>query len=390
MRCLHVKASLDLRLGGTVQAVYDICRASESVGDICEVATIKSGPASASLAGIDADPTLRVHEFSSSWPARLGNSWPLARWLLSRVRGYDLVEIHEVFTAATVAAAVIARFANVPYTVRPHGSLDPFDLQKHRIAKLVTSPIFGGLVLGGAAAICFTSEEERSRARIYGSRALQYTVPLPVHPARTVGDRGRFRREIGVGDRTFVALFLGRIDYKKGLAHLLRAVHRIRAEGGDVHLVIAGHGTTHFLSSIHSIVGQLAIQDIVHFAGFLTGQRKADAFAGADGFFLLSDNENFGIAVIESLYAGTPTVISDRVDIAPELAAASAALMVEPNDNAAVQAIRRLMDDPTLRARLSEAGPTVANARFNPASIADREKYNRARIVARRAHQTHR
>jgi glycosyltransferase involved in cell wall biosynthesis len=62
----------------------------------------------------------------------------------------------------------------------------------------------------------------------------------------------------------------------------------------------------------------------------LRGDAKWGAFAACDAFILPSHQENFGIAVAESLACGRPVLISDQVNIAPEIAADGCGL-VEPD-----------------------------------------------------------
>jgi glycosyltransferase involved in cell wall biosynthesis len=53
----------------------------------------------------------------------------------------------------------------------------------------------------------------------------------------------------------------------------------------------------------------------------LAGSRKWGAFSAADAFILPSHQENFGIAVVEALAAGTPVLISNKVNIWREIVA---------------------------------------------------------------------
>jgi glycosyltransferase involved in cell wall biosynthesis len=62
----------------------------------------------------------------------------------------------------------------------------------------------------------------------------------------------------------------------------------------------------------------------------LQGDAKWGAFAASEAFILPSHQENFGIAVVESLASAKPVLLSTQINIAPDIAAAHAGF-VEPD-----------------------------------------------------------
>jgi len=65
----------------------------------------------------------------------------------------------------------------------------------------------------------------------------------------------------------------------------------------------------------------------IHWPGMLLGDAKWGAFHAAEAFVLPSHQENFGIAVAEALACSKPVLLSDKVNIAAEIAADGAGLM---------------------------------------------------------------
>jgi glycosyltransferase involved in cell wall biosynthesis len=59
----------------------------------------------------------------------------------------------------------------------------------------------------------------------------------------------------------------------------------------------------------------------------LRGDAKWGAFYAAEAFVLPSHQENFGIAVAEALACGRPVLLSDKVNIAADIAEDGAGLM---------------------------------------------------------------
>ncbi|MBV8528587.1 MAG: glycosyltransferase, partial [Candidatus Dormibacteraeota bacterium] len=357
LRTLHVIASMDARHGGDVRATIDLCTTLMLLGEHCEIATLDAplsagrGPHTArgshdAAAQSGSAPGVTVHRFAPSPPVRLGNSIELARWLAHHARDYDLVEIHGVFRATTLIAATCARRAGVPYIVHPHGSLDPFDLRKHHTAKRLLAPLFNRLLLRPASAVVFTSPTEMRNADTFGALTHRACMPPPIVDDEIAGDRSRFRDRVGAADSAFVLLFMSRIDYKKGLIRTLRAVTQLRGSGLDLELAVAGTGDAAYTAKVLDAVRVLHIAEHVHFLGFVEGQAKADAFAGSDAFILASDNENFGVVVVEALRRRIPVIISDRVAIAADLEAAGAAVVVAADEASTAAGIAAVAGDP--------------------------------------------
>jgi glycosyltransferase involved in cell wall biosynthesis len=65
----------------------------------------------------------------------------------------------------------------------------------------------------------------------------------------------------------------------------------------------------------------------VHWTGLLRGEEKWGAFLACEAFVLPSHQENFGIAVAEAMALGKPVLLSDKVNIAAEIAELGAGMV---------------------------------------------------------------
>ena len=378
---LHVIADMSADHGGSVRVVADLCQAFNKWGIQCEIASLRRRATSSGVAGGDAVfSALRL--FRSAPPRRLGNSVEFALWLAKNVNNYELIEIHEVFRLTSLIAARIAHRNNVPYLIHPHGSLDPFDLRKHHLAKRTLAPLFRNLLLKHARGIVFTSAREQREADTFSARTPRYRVPPVILHNAVNGERGRLRTSLNISDDTFLLLFMSRIDYKKGLLRTLRAV-RAAADGfARVRLVIAGSGDPSYERLVRTEVARLRLEDVVHFVGFLQGQAKADALAAADALILVSDNENFGIIVVEALRAGLPVIISDRVAVAGELERTGAAKVVPPDDEATATALCEAAGlTSAVRIQWSQAAARVADRLYDCDSVVRAQLALRRRVT---------
>ena len=108
-------------------------------------------------------------------------------------------------------------------------------------------------------------------------------------------------------------------------------------------------------------VATRGLQGVV-FLGRVTDAEKAQLFRTADVYCSpATGGESFGIVLLEAMAAGTPIVASDIHGYKGVVRRGREGLLVPPRDpKGLAEAIARLLDDPELRARMSEAGQARA------------------------------
>jgi phosphatidyl-myo-inositol alpha-mannosyltransferase len=158
--------------------------------------------------------------------------------------------------------------------------------------------------------------------------------------------------------------FCGRHEERKGLAVLLDAFARLE---GDVRLWIAGDGPdTVSLRARHGADAR------VSWLGRIDDAEKFGRLRGASVFCAPSlHGESFGVVLIEAMAASTPVVASGLAGYRNVATDGVDALLVEPGDSDALAAaLRRVLGDGALAARLRAAGEERAQ-RFSMARLAD-------------------
>jgi glycosyltransferase involved in cell wall biosynthesis len=299
-------------------------------------------------------------------------SLPLAFWIARHAREYDVVHVHSLFSFPSLAASFFSRISGVPYVIRPLGTLCRWGRQHRRpLLKKASLALIEKKILAGAAAIHYTSEQEKEEAADLGISRPAWVLANPVdRPAQYASlGRGHFRTKYpGLAGRPII-LFLARLDPVKGLDLLLTAFKRVRERYVRAALVIAGQGDPHFESALRRQAEQLGITDSIIWAGFLDGESKWSALLDADVFVLPSYSENFGVAAVEAMCAGTPVVVSDRVGIHQAIQRAESGIVVRCDSRELADAITRLLDDPRLRARLSTNAKELATREFSADAV---------------------
>jgi glycosyltransferase involved in cell wall biosynthesis len=110
----------------------------------------------------------------------------------------------------------------------------------------------------------------------------------------------------------------------------------------------------------------------VTFTGLLSGEAKLAAFRDAACFALPSYSENFGIAVVEAMACGLPVLVSDKVNIWREIAAAEAGRVVPTSVEAVADGLEAILRDPPAAAAMGARARTFVAAHYDWAEIAVR------------------
>lgn len=375
MRILHVIANLIAERGGPPKATLEMSRALTRLGHEVSLYTTN-----ADVRGVLGVPTHRpvlvegvtIRYFPIGRFRRWGFSAPLGKALRAEIPSFDVVHIHSLYLFHTFVAAYYCRRYDIPYLMRPHGTLDPFLRRKSRLKKAVYNFLIEKRNLDNAAAVHYTSQDEMDLA--HGAlkiRAPGVVVPLglDVDEYATLPARGTFRsRHPEIGDK-FVVLFLGRLNFKKGLDLLAQAYGSIARRRRDVHLVIAGPDEDGYGRRVQSYLADEGVLGRVTFAGMLRGEEKLAAFADANVFVLPSYTENFGMAAVEAMACGVPVVISNRVGIWREIAEAEAGLVVNCESGELADALLEIMGNAHLNPQ-GERGKQLVQERFTWEKVA--------------------
>jgi glycosyltransferase involved in cell wall biosynthesis len=328
LKALHVIPAVAQRYGGPSQAVFEMCRAIQRQGtDVLIATTDADGPGSLDVEigkPIDYEGTRTIF-FHRQWSQRFGYSLSLAQWLNNNVENFDVAHIHAVFSHPCLAAANACRKRGVPYIVRPLGSLDPWSMGQKPLRKKLMWHIAAARMLRRAAAVHYTAREEQQLAERSLSLGRGVVIPLGIEMEKLndAASAGSFRqRHQSLCDRPYI-LALSRIHPKKNIELLLEVFLSLvkQPEFEPWRLVIAGDGEAEYKESLQSLVRQRGGTGKVIFPGWLDGAEKASALQDAALFALTSRQENFGLAVVEALACGVPVLVSEHVNLAPEIEA---------------------------------------------------------------------
>ena len=325
LKILQLVHTLDPSVGGVAAAVLALSRGLARRGHKLDVVVLDEPDVVAAVADRGPADNITVHALGSGLTSyRYSRTlWP---WLRQHGGDYDRVIVNGIWQYLSFAAWRRYAGSSVPYYVFPHGMLDPWFKEtfplKH-LKKWLYWPWAEYRVLRDAAAVIFTAEEERFRARksFWLYRCREKVSPLGVEaPLISSNAKSEFLSRYPQLQNSRNFLFLGRLHPKKGCDILLEAFARFRSND-SISLILAGPDQVGWESDLRRQVTRLNLTNRVVFTGMLEGSMKQGAFASAEAFVLPSHQENFGISVVEALAVSVPVLISNRVNIWREIEA---------------------------------------------------------------------
>ena len=180
-------------------------------------------------------------------------------------------------------------------------------------------------------------------------------------------DRFTWQAPRGGGDHI---LAVGRLVEKKGFHILIEAMRLLRAAGREARCTIIGGGEEH--ANVAAQIAASGLDGVVTLAGplpqaeVMARLRAATVMAcpcviGQDG-----NRDGLPTVLLEAMALGTPCVATDVTGI-PELVrdGETGLCIPEGDPEALAAALARLLDDATLRHRLSKAGRALIEAEFD-------------------------
>jgi glycosyltransferase involved in cell wall biosynthesis len=384
MRVAHVMAYFApaYRYGGPPRTVHALCGALTDAGVSVDVFTTTANGdvelSAADRAGFSA--AYPIHYFPRVGPPRLFWAPALRHALRNAVRGFDLVHIHGLWNATVVAAARIARSANVPYVVTPRGMLEAGAMAQGPWRKALLYKAVQRQDLAGAAMLHATSAGEASTIAALDLGPPIAFVPNGVDVREAARQRGTIARaRLNLADDAPLIVFLGRLHPIKRLDLLAAAFAQVRAGRPDAHLVIAGPDEGGLRTTVEGWLGAHAARTT--FTGHLGADETQALLDATDVLVQCSDSESFGMSVAEALAAGVPVVATDTCpwEIVDREACG---FWVPQNADAIARAIIAIVNDRAAAARMGARARELVRREFSWPVVASRLAIEYERIVS--------
>ncbi len=249
----------------------------------------------------------------------------------------------------------------VPRIVAPRGMLEPWARRSKRLKKIAAWFLYQKHDLQTAAWLQATSAQERDALL-----DLRLKTPIKIVPNGVALPRSYALHSENAPTRH--ALFMGRIDPKKGLLTLVAAWARVRPPRW--HLNIVGPDYAGHRADVERTIAALGVADSVSVRGLATGPEKDRNYIASDVVVLPSFSENFGMTVAEALAYKIP-VITTTATPWEVLHTLGCGWWVRPDVNGITDALAHATSlSPTERRSMGEKGFAYVSTHLSWSTIA--------------------
>ena len=363
LRVLRITVGLDPTFGGPSVSVVIQCLATQAAGIAHTLAypfhpDMSEDNESARLRLSAAGVVIRrfpITRLAGHHSRRWAISGSLSRWLLTAIRGHDIVHVDGAWGAGQLCAVYVSKWANRPCVLSPHESLTEYDIVTSSAVPPWAKRVIRRRYMHRLALIVFSSCLEERDSMIPGAAARTVVLHHPVTDGGAAEARAESERE-----STLRVGFLGRLHPKKNVDLLLRALARIP----DAELVIAGDGPQKHRQYLDAVVEQYRLKSRVRWLGFVSGAGREAFLDSVDVLAMPSAYECFGMAAAEAMARGVPTMVSTNCGIAEIVERNGCGVVVDPSLESWVEAITEFRNGAN-RAALSEASVETAKLQLS-------------------------
>lgn len=311
------------------------------------------------------------------------------------IQNSDIVNLQTFWGYATYPLSQHCIKNNIPYFVSLRGQLMDYAMQNANAIKRLKKYIFlhfiGYQYLNKAAALHATSPMEIAHLHSYPIKTPLFLVPngIDLNTFESLPMRGQIRAQYGISENALVMVLIGRLHPVKNPHIAVAALIMAQTLEADVHLIVAGPDEYGLKPALIRQACQAGYAEKLHFSGLAQNDELLHIMADSDLFIMPSESENFGMSAAESMAAGLPVLVSDRVPIgkwAKEAAAGEiAACNAEDFSKTAVTILSNLAQ----LKEMGQNGKVAAAHLFHPDTVAKAMLEHLERIICTHKKQNH-
>ncbi len=243
-------------------------------------------------------------EFSGKYPQNLMeeiNNYSIVAGVIARTAQFDVIHSHDWLTYP--AGIHAKQVTGKPLVIHVHAT--DYDRSRGNV-----NPVVFGIEKDGMnQADHIITVSEHTRRTVIDKYGIAPEKVSTVHNAvEPLPDE--YLQIQKTPRKEKIVTFLGRITMQKGPEYFVEAAAMVLKKVHNVRFVMAGGGD--MMEKMIRLAARRGISDRFHFIGFLRGKEVYEMYKNSDVFIMPSVSEPFGIAPLEAMQMGVPSIISKQ------------------------------------------------------------------------------
>ena len=244
-------------------------------------------------------------EFAGGYPGNLTeeiNNYSIIAGVVARTEQFDIIHAHDWLTyPAGVHAKIVS---GKPLCIHVHAT--DFDRSRGNVNPTVYSIEKNGM----DNADCIMCVSELTRQTVINQYHQDPRKCVAMHNAVYPLSQEYLDIVPHKKPNEKVVTYLGRITMQKGPEYFIEAAKLVLQRTDKIRFCFAGSGD--MMNAMIELAAAYGIADKCHFPGFQRGKQVYECYKNSDVFVMPSVSEPFGIAPLEAMQCGCPSIISKQ------------------------------------------------------------------------------
>lgn len=296
MKLIQVCATLKRSIGGPAKVAKDL---NKLLHPDFDVVTLVFGPSEV------------FRESIVSAPSVFGNRYglvlsPMLRTFHGHIKNADVLLIHGYYLFSTLFALFFSSCDRI--FIMPHGSLEIYQEKRRRVRKFLYNLIAARAFRRKTIKWLVASESEKVSVQSKFPKAMVIVVGIGINLQDFPVIECNWDHFDKIGLFTF-----SRISEKKRIDVCIDLISFLNQNNNQFHLDIVGEGEASLIAKLKHQSEELNLTEYVKFYGPVDRISEIDFRYKLPIFLLVSENENFAIAVSEVIASGIPVIVTNMV-----------------------------------------------------------------------------
>lgn len=306
MKILNLVNTLNIEIGaGTAQRTIDLSQNLILQGINCSVVTLNINNMCANY----------KYPFKVTYLKSISNRFfipfPSFLKLAREINSTDCIHMIGHWSILNVYVYFLAKFLNIPFVICPAGSFEI--IGRSQFYKKIYNFIVGNKIVRDAKFIIAITKLERLYfldRSILPNKIIVIPNGINVYRSNMIVKRATFQKKFNLSNKKII-LFMGRLNYIKGIDLLIDAFIKSNLSNLNYQLVIAGKDEG-YLDYLKQTVKKFNKNEYIKYVGFLNTDDKELAYKSSYLLVVPSRSEAMSLVAIEAMSHGLPVMLTDQ------------------------------------------------------------------------------